>query len=581
MGELLDAWNDGKLNLSQRIGFAVGIGLATDTVVLATKTAGFDVAGYVLRGIDVGTMGFIVLVGVAALLTSLVYRRRFSFPVKPTASDAAMFGGAAVLGLFAWLFVQKYPIFPEYQKPDFAVHVQIAEGLLSGSTVTIPHGILYYGVHYQLASALLLVGGDPLATVQRTMAILMVMSPFIVYFVVTKIFSSSGAALATTLLYVLSGPVWYDSIFDSGLYANFFGLLVALFLAAALVHLSSRLGSRRAWALFLLVVAAAYFSHYTIITLLPALLAVPIVRLFRLRAGYKEFLIPLAVTVAPAALVVAVRPHIVHLILYFASASGGALVGSTPLSSALAAIPSISYLVLEVNDDVAFLFLCVFTGVFIYRLVISKDALLFVPVVWFVALIIAAPQNITAWRYSYEALLPFVLMAGYGMSTLLPKLKIQKRRSGESNAVGQYAKVGFVLAIMMSPIVIGGWGTTLAGDVTSDVQIQAQSQTAVYSAMVWLQSNTPANSSYLSVSDWRFTYSSLLFGRTTIYQYFSSEATALAYAQQQGAGYVIVTNLVTLSLPAVPQDYPWNTFQSTANATLVYSNSDVRVYQVV
>ena len=209
----------------------------------------------------------------------------------------------------------------------------------------------------------------------------------------------------------------------------------------------------------------------------------------------------------------------------------------------------------------------------------GKKTFLFVPIVWFFALLVASPQNLSSWRFSFEASLPLVLMASFGIFSLLPKLKIQKNRRGDTNSIQQHAKMLVVLMILLSPIVIGSWSTTMLSDSVTDTQVVSSAQSAVYTALQWLGNNTP-NSHYLSVTDWRFTYTTLFFGTATNYMYFASEDQAIAYARQMGAEYIIVTNIVTLSIPPIPQDFPWNTYQASANMTLVYNNNDVRVYHI-
>jgi hypothetical protein len=279
-------------------------------------------------------------------------------------------------------------------------------------------------------------------------------------------------------------------------------------------------------------------------------------------------------------LVVVASPALVSHVLSLAVAGGGSLTGSTTLSSALASIPVLGNLALEVYSDVAFIFLLVFSAVYVYRGLVGKNAFMFIPLFWFIALLVASPQNLSSWRFSFEATAPLVLMASFGIFSLLPRLKIQKKRRGESTATQRYAKVLVVLLVLLSPIVIGSWGTTMLSDSFTDTQAVSNSQSAVYSALQWIGSNTTSNSIYLSVTDWRFTYTGLFFGRVTDYSYFASQTQAIAYAQQIGADYIIVTNLVTLSLPPVPQYFPWNTYQPSANMTLVYSNSDVRIFQL-
>jgi hypothetical protein len=580
LGELLGVWVGEETGLVKRIAYAFGLGIAVDTVVLVVRTSGASVAGFTLRGLDPATLYFIMLLGVAALGISVLRRRKFLFPLKPAPPDIALVTVMAVLAIMVTLFFQKYPIFPEYLSEDYGTHVQIAQGLISGASTSIPGGILYYGVHFQLASSLLLVGGDPLITVQRTMGLLVVLSPLLVYLAASRIFSSLSAGLVAAAVYAFSGTVWFVSVFNAGLYANFFGILASLFLLVAVVDIFGNVRSLQTWVVFVLALAAAYFSHYTTVTLLLALFGVPLVQLIWTRADLKRFLIPLAVAVAPGGLVIIASPGLVSRVLTLAVAGGGSLSGSTALSSALAPIPPLGYLALEVYSDVAFVFLFVFAAVYVYRGARMRKAPLFIPLFWFIAILVASPQNLSSWRFAFESTVPLLLMASYGIFSLLPRLKIQKNRRGDSNATQQYAKVFVVLLILLVPVVIGSWGTTMVSDSLTGTQVNAGSQQDVYTSLQWMRNNTPTSSSYLSVTDWRFTYSSLLFGRTTAYYYLAAQDQAIAYARQIGAGYIIVTNVVTLSLPAVPQDFPWNTFQPSQNLTLVYSNSDVKIFQL-
>ncbi len=578
-GELLNVWRNGS-GILERVAYAVGIGLSVDTLVLMLRTSGLSVFGIQLRGIDQQSIDFIVGLGLLALAVSILFRRRFVFPAMPRMVDYALFVIVLIQAVMIVAFFQKYPIFPEYQSPDFGNHVLTAEQLASGLITSIPAGILYYGIHFQLASSLVLVGGNPLVTVQRTMGLLVVLSPLLIYLAASRLFSSASAGLVASALYTLSGTVWFVSVFDVGLYANFFGFLIALFLLVATQDLFGNIRSRSFWTIFIIAIFAAYFSHYTIVTLFPAFLGVPLVQFVRNRADLKRFLIPPVVAAAPGALAAVASPTLIPHMLSLAVAGGGSLVGTTAVSSALASIPSVGYLALIVYDDVAFIFLLLFAGVYVYRALSGKNAILFVPLFWFIALLVVSPENLSSWRFSFEATLPLVLMASYAMFSLLPKLKIQKNRRGKSNATGQYAKLLVVLLILLSPVVIGSWGTTMLSDSTTDTQAVAGSQSAVLTALEWVGNNTPSNSHYLSVTDWRFEYTNLFYGRVTAFMYYPSQAQAISYAQQIGADYIIVTNVATLSIPPVTQDFPWNTYQSSANMTLVYSNSDVRVFQL-
>jgi hypothetical protein len=576
--ELLGVWGQ-EGGIGERLAVAFGMGLAVDTLVAAVKTSGLRAGGLVLSGMDASTVYATILLGLAVLSVSYASRRKLLFPARPKAQDLFLLFVILLQALMVYLYFQKYPIFPEYQSPDYANHVQFAQGLASGSLLSIPRGILYFGVHFQLAASILLAGGEPLVTVQRTMAVLVLLSPLVVYLGSKKIFSGEAPALVVTAVYSLTGTIWFDSVFNSGLYANFFGIIASLFLLAMIAGLFGRAGSPAAWAAFVLAAVMAYFSHYTAITLLPALLIVPVAQYFRARSDVRRYLLPPLAAVAPGAVALLAFPGLASLLITLAEEGGGSLSGSTALSLALSGLPVLGYMALEVFNDTEFVFLFIFAAVYAYRARGSKLPTMLVPLFWFLSLLVSSPTNVSAWRFSFEALVPLTLMAGYGLSSLLPKLHPPRRR-GQSR-IGQYAKIGVVLAILLAPLVAFSWGQTTVSDSLSSTGISAEAQRDVYAAIYWLKSNTPADSRYLSVSDWRFTYTSLFFGRTTDYAFVSQPSQAISLARSNGDGYIIVTDLVTAAVPPIPSLFPWNNFRPSSNLTLVYSNSDVEVFKLV
>jgi len=258
-GELLGVWEGENIRLVNRIAYAFGLGLAIDTSALAVRTSGLTIAGHALRGLDYSTIYFIIGVGILALGISILRRRKVLFPIRPTLQDAELIIIMGCLALMIVFYFQKYPIFPEYQGPDYGNHTLTALQLVSGLLVSIPAGILYYGVHFQLASALIVVGGDPLVTARITMGLLVVLSPLLVNLATSRIFSSPGAGLVAAAAYVFSGTIWFVSVFDSGLYANFFGILISLFVLVVFVDLCRNIGSSRSWVLFILAIDTEYF----------------------------------------------------------------------------------------------------------------------------------------------------------------------------------------------------------------------------------------------------------------------------------------------------------------------------------
>lgn len=580
IGELLDFWPKGS-TLGERFGYAFGIGLSFDTLVMLVKTSGLSVAGLSLRGIDLAAVYFLIGFGLASIFLSVAWRRRLRFATKPARVDLLLLFLIGVLCVIESVYFMKYPIFPQYESIDFGAHVQYVHALIAGATTSIPSGILYFGVHYQLATALLLVGGEPLVTLQRTMALLVALSPLVFYLAAKSLFSRRLAALTVATLYVFSGTVWFSGVFNSGLFPNFFGILAALFLIVAAARVASAVRSPKAWVVFVLALVMAYFSHYTIVTLIPSLLVLPVLQYFRDRKQTLAYLAPAAAAVAPGLVGLAFFPSLLSKALHLAVRGGGVLSGSTALSSALSGLPVLEYTALEVYDDVGFFFLILFALVYAYRGYRSKNVMIWLPLAWLASLLVAAPRDLSAWRFSYEAVIPLTFMAAYGVFSLLPKINRGSRRKRSGNYLGTFV----VLVLLMSPMVLGSWTTTAVANATVETSVSAQAQESVYAAFYWLKANATPGAGILSATDWRFVYTPAVIGRTTNVApsggCYTNPHQVQEAALESNLTYIIVTRVVTCALPPSPQLYLWNTLKPATNLTLAYSNADVKIFQVV
>jgi hypothetical protein len=596
-GELLGVLK--KVNLlSEKLAIAFGLGLSIDTLTMMIRTSKIDG----LVGIDSATVYFIIAIGLAALLVSIVTKRNFSLITSFTSIDLSILILILVQGGMLLLYFQKYPIFPQYQSADFINHVNYVEGLISGSISSIPQGLLYFGVHYQLATAVLLVGGEPLVTLQRTMALLITLTPLLFYFAAKKLFyDSTPAGLIAALIFTLSGTVWFVGPLDAGLYPNFFGIMAALFLIITFTLLSKEPKSIGVWILFFAALINGYMSHYTFVTVLPAILLVPFLQYFvtaykTRNFGWKKiwvpiiksYLLPALIAIAPVVVPFVVYPSIGKTALFLATSGGGIISGSTYLSNVFSSWPFLKYLAIGVYDDVELVVIFLLVAFYSYKIVSSKSAVSSIPFIWFISLAIVAPPNVSAWRFSYEAIVPLILMASAGMLVLLPLSgKKKERRSTIDQRFGQASSrspllMGAIVIIVLGAILVGAYGQMMIFDAISNTSVSSQSQSNVYTAIYWLKENTPNNSQYLSVSDWRFTYTSVMIERSTYYTFVSTPASGIALAKNISAQYIIVTNIVTAQVPNQPGLFPWNNFPSSSNSnfSLVYSNPDVRIYRI-
>ena len=589
LGELLGRWKEGD-TLVERAGYSFGLGLSADTVVYALKTAGVGVGGFRLAGMGISVVYLMVFLGVAALGASYLRRRSFARPPSFALYDAAVFAMVAVLAAAIYVYFAKYPYFPDYQI-DYAAHATQATGLITGAVVTVPRMLLYGAGNYQIAASILAVGGWALLTAQRTMAIMVLLSPFLVFSASSRIFASRRAALFTTALYALSGIVWVPMVYAVGLYANFVGVLLEVLLVSAFLDLSSNLRSRTAWVADGAILVASYFSHYTVITILGSFLFFGLGMALLRRPGYKSYLAVGAAFLAPGAVGALVFEKTLGTILAISYTVGSPVVLSTYLSGLLSPIPALAYIAVDVSNDLGFVALMALLAVALYKGYKSRYVPALLLALWFVAILVAAPEDYLAWRFSFEAAIPLLLLSGYGLHALLPedaprtavrRSKLKAARGGGPPRLGSVV----VALLFLVPAVAGSPTWFMVQNVTANASQEAQLQGELLHAMSWMGQNTPAGSKFLSVTEPRFEYAQVVIDRNTTYQYFRNAPQAITYAGQLGAQYIIVTHFdVRFSLSTLAPDFystnlPWYTYPSQNGIAMVYNNTDVMIFEV-
>ena len=174
------------------------------------------------------------------------------------------------------------------------------------------------------------------------MGLLVILSPLLIYLGAKTISSSSRVGIIAVLIYTLSGTIWFDSIFDSGLYANFIGILAALFLVFVIISGVRYPKSPITWIVFLLAVVNAYFSHYTILSIFPALVLFPIVQYLLRKPDVKSYAVFGFVATFPPLIPLLIFPSLAKIVIPLLSSGRGAISGSTALSNAFSSIPVLS-----------------------------------------------------------------------------------------------------------------------------------------------------------------------------------------------------------------------------------------------
>lgn len=455
----------GKDNsLAERIAFAFGMGLAFSTLVMTVTTSGLTIGAIKLFGINQAIVAFFLASGALMTSFSVLRRRKLLLYEHPRKEDILVFLFCVAVASIFYLNYQKYPVFPEYNSVDYKVHVELSDALLRGRISSIPAGILYYGIHFQLALSYLLVSGMELVIARTTIAILVSLSPLLFFLCTRKLFRSRKVALISTSIYALSGSIWVGSVLNAGLYANFFGILISMFFLYlfAAAEESRRLSN---FLSLLISLPALYMSHYTAVVILFAVFFFPFFQLLVRRATLQSFY-PTIVSAAPALIAVALRPNLPSLLLNLAVSGGGKIVGSTVISSLLSSFPVLSYMALELYNDPAFVLMLLLSSISLY--LVFKKGIIFatIPVIWLISLLVASPFNVSAWRFSFEALVPLTMLSSLTIASILPERDASVKKSRVRHGKGIRT---FAILLLILPLIAGSWAQTVLADSLSNV----------------------------------------------------------------------------------------------------------------
>lgn len=582
-GELLGRWKDDD-GLVRRVGYSLGYGLAVDTIVLAVKTSGLRLGGVELAGIDQATVYFIILLGVAFLAASFVFRRKVSKLPRLTKYDGWALCCVLLVGLFLLWYQMVYPYFPPFYNPDFLAIVGQAEKLISGTELVFPKMLLYGSGYYQTAAAFLSVGSHSLSTAQTGIDILAALSPALVYAVAADMFGSRRAALLSAAIYSLSGTLWLQMLTD-GFYPNFVGLLLELVLLAAFVDLSRAPRSRLSWMSSGAIVIASYFSHFTVLALFGSFIIYSVALALMRSPSFRTTAATAGAFIAPAAVGGLLFPDRIRSVLEISYQSGSPQPFTTFLSQGLSFLPPIAYLAFNMRNDIGFIALMALLTIAVVKGAKGRDQSVILLSVWFFALLAAAPQNYATWRFTLEAVMPLTLLAGYGLSATIPEGKATKRARLRAGDPYKFAAVVFTL-LFLTPVAALGWTSTFAQSMAANGGVESQVQNLVNDSMTWIAANTPSSAHLLSVTDPVYLFSTLQIGRNCTYYFFGNQTQAIQYAKLNNESYIIVTRHDVYLNPLTPISdasspvLPWFTYTSSQTTKLVYNNSDVRIFQL-
>ncbi len=565
-----------ELSLAERLGLAFGLSMAVDVLVLAVKTT-------LGRGIDTTTLGALLAVSLVAFVVPVALRRKAASFATLSRYDLYVLGLVVAQAVLVAVHFYKYPVFPQFQSVDFTQHVQITTDLQAGNISFLPGGVLYYGAHLLMGSLVALSGDLVLLATQYAMGILVALSPLLVFFAVDSITGSKRVGLVAAILYVFTGFVWFGSVFDAGLYANFYGILSILLLFALVPMVLKQPRSPGVWVALVLAVASGYMSHYSFVTVIPALVALPVALLLVERKVNLPSVAVAAVVLVPAAVAAAVMPGLVTLLLQFAQSSGGGnLPGDTSISGLFAGWPVLRYAVIEIADDSGALLALALAVAGAYLGIRSKNPVVWMLLVWLVALLAVAPFTEGAWRFSYMTLLPLLVFASIAFEALIPRPeeRAMKQRSKLRYRTdwtrARYAAVGIIFLLL----VVNSWSWQLLGDAASNGAANNQTQHGILDAMGWMNANTPQGSLVVSVTSDYFNFYQLLYNRPSGYAPLAAPSDVVAASgNSTSPTYVVLTRVGTVVLANASQN-PFSLYPNDSRFQMVYNQSGVAIFKL-
>jgi hypothetical protein len=572
----------GDLSFAERLGLAFGLSMAVDVLVLAFRTSGLLVGSQLLVGIFPLTLELMLGASVVVFAAAVALRRKVGFYVRPERYDLYVLGLVGAQALLVVAHFTKYPIFPEFQSVDFTQHVQIASALQSGGATMFPGGILYYGAHLLMGSLVALSGDLALEATQYALGLLTVFSPFLVFVAVGSLTRSNRVGLVATLLYVSTGFVWFGSVFDAGLYANFYGVLSILLLFGLVPIVLKQPRTPGVWVALVLAVGSGYFSHYSYVTVIPALLALPIAIFVLDRKVSLPAIAITAVVVLPGIVAALLWPDLVTLLVQFVQATGGGnVLVDTFLSKYLAGWPVLRYIVVEIADDLGAVVTLVLAALGVYVAVRSKNPVVWMLIVWLLAILVVAPFSETAWRFSYMALVPLLIIAAMGFESLIPNTDRALRQRSKMRAKRDYGRYRLgLLGVVFLLLVVNSWSWQLLGDAASNGAANSQAQHGLLAAMQWMNATTPSDSQVVSVTSSDYNYFQLLYGRPSGYAPLATPDDVVgASAGSTVPTYVVLTTIGTVSVPD-PSQNPFNLYPNDTRFQLQYNQSGVLVYKL-
>ena len=349
------------------------------------------------------------------------YKFNLSIP-KPSWMDALILVACITIAVRHVLYFQRFSngIYTQYYSGDLLQHINDSTDYANGMMPVMRGQILYWGFYF-VASVPISFGMDPRESVRMTMILLAVLSPLFMYLATWKLFGSHRTATISAVLWSGVDFTWYRMTVDLSLYPNFFGMISSLILIAAVKNFMKTHDWIRGASILVIAISTAYMSHYSTLFLIFPLVLYAL--LSATKDGSKYGLRVRGLLIFGGLLIPVFSggflfSNLASGLFSALSGLGGYVQYTTPLSLAIP-LPSLSYVVGFINNDILALLLFGNLGFCVWLVVKRQDEVIAFLIGWFAIALVMASLADGSWRISIVMLLPLTIMAGFTSSLII------------------------------------------------------------------------------------------------------------------------------------------------------------------
>jgi len=370
---------------------------------------------------------------------------------------------------------------------------------------------LHPAIYLLLATVISLDILNPLLLTRGFMLILTLLSIPLIYVISRNLYGRIACEI-TLILSVFINIFWYYTVIVTGLYANFLGLMLALYLVYLIVKYL-KCNSKVFLALALLVTPVMILSHETTLALLLALLVASIYD-FAIRRDCKllRIILTLLVPIAFTAITIPVGiKFILDFILNYVlklKKLALKLILITPVEPVYNILKEFSPLLASVYALTGFLGLTITVMCLAYGLIMlfrRVNGLLLTPWFWIIILLLVSYFTLEYWRLALNTLTLVTVFSSTTIKSIVSKVAktlLSARIPLKLRIALKYELLVFAVILL---ITLSNTTLTLLHDYNM-ILVEHEHQYGILEAMEWLKQNTGDNTRVLSVARWEFRY---------------------------------------------------------------------------